>query len=91
MKLAAKRAGIMKRVSPHVFRHSFATHMLENGYNLPTVQRLLGHKDIRTTEIYTHVMQRGTEGINSPLDKTEVESIPPINRGWGDQRPDILH
>ena len=91
VRLAAKRAGISKRVSPHVFRHSFATHMLENGYNLPTVQRLLGHKDIRTTQVYVHVMQRGTEGICSPLDKTDIKSIPPINRGWEDQRPEIVH
>ena len=91
VKLAAKRAGIPKRVSPHVFRHSFATHMLENGYNLPTVQRLLGHKDIRTTEIYTHVMQQGTEGIHSPLDKIDVLNIPSVNRGWEDNRPGIIH
>ena len=91
VRLAAKRAGITKRVSPHLFRHSFATHMLENGYNLPTVQRLLGHKDIRTTEIYTHVMQRGTEGIYSPLDKTDIVTSPPINREWEDQRAEVIH
>jgi len=91
VKLAAKRAGITKRVSPHVFRHSFATHMLENGYNLPTVQRLLGHADIRTTQVYIHVMQKGTEGICSPLDKPDITSIPQINRGWEDSRPDIIH
>ena len=91
VKLAAKRAGISKRVSPHVFRHSFATHMLENGYNLPTVQRLLGHENIRTTETYIHVMQRGTEGICSPLDKVDIQNIPSVNRGWEDQRQGIVH
>ena len=91
VKLAPKRAGLTKRVSPHVFRHSFATHMLENGYSLPTVQCLLGHKDIRTTEIYIHVMQNGTEGIYSPLDKTDIANIPSVNRGWEDQRQEIVH
>ena len=91
VKLSAKRAEITKRVSPHVFRHSFATHMLENGYNLPTVQRLLGHKDIRTTEIYIHVMQKGTKGICSPLDNVDISSIPPVNRWWKDQGSELIH
>ena len=68
MSQAAKQATIVKPVDPHTFRHSFATHLLENGDDIRTVQDLLGHKDVKTAMINTHALQRGGLAVGSPLD-----------------------
>ena len=69
VKRAATEAGIVKPVSPHVLRHSFATHLLQSGYDIRTAQELLGHSDVSTTMIYTHVLNRGGKVVVSPLDQ----------------------
>jgi len=68
-KTAVKNAGITKQASVHTLRHSFATHLLENGYDIRTIQELLGHKSIQTTMIYTHVATKNILGVRSPLDE----------------------
>ncbi len=71
VRAAAMKAGIEKRVGCHTFRHSFATHLLEDGYDIRTIQELLGHKDVSTTMIYTHVLNRGGRCVRSPADNIE--------------------
>lgn len=73
IKTAVNRAGITKRVTTHTFRHSFATHLLENGVNIRVVQELMGHADVKTTEIYTHVMAKDINAVVSPLDSLSTQ------------------
>ncbi|HWP37176.1 MAG TPA: tyrosine-type recombinase/integrase [Gemmatimonadales bacterium] len=80
---AARRAGITKRVGPHVMRHSFATQLLADEYDIRTVQQLLGHRGVSTTMVYTHVLQRGGLGVRSPADRFGVASGPAGGRASG--------
>lgn len=73
IKSAARKAGLTKRISAHTLRHSFATHLLQRGTDIRTIQALLGHKDVSTTMIYTHVLQQGGQGVLSPLDDLDFD------------------
>lgn len=87
VKEAVISAGVVRRASCHTFRHSFATHLLESGYDIRTVQELLGHRDVKTTMVYTHVLNQGPKGVRSPMDEisggsyTDRHKCKPLGKG----------
>lgn len=84
---AAKRAGIKKRVSPHTLRHSWATHLLESGADLPTIQTLMGHADLRATSVYLHVSQRHLNAFANPVEALSTSKLDTVKRSRRNQKP----
>ena len=90
VKRAARAAAVVKPVSCHTLRHSFATHLLERGYDIRTVQELLGHSDVSTTMVYTHVMNKGARAVRSPLDRLEEPRVGEYGGERGIRTPGTL-
>ena len=84
---AAKSAGIKKRVSPHTLRHCFATHLLENGTDLCTIQMLLGHVDLETTSVYLHVSRRHLQAVVNPVETLSISKLDTVKRSRRNQKP----
>jgi site-specific recombinase XerD len=84
---AAKRAGIKKRVSPHTLRHSWATHLLENGADLRAIQMLLGHVDLETTTIYLHLSRRHLQAVVNPVETMSISRVDTVKRSRKKQKP----
>ena len=84
VKQAAERAGIRKNVHPHTMRHSFATHLLENGHDIRVIQKLLGHVDIKTTQMYTHLSREFLRNVTSPLDASNLSGDD--REPWGQEK-----
>jgi integrase/recombinase XerD len=84
---AARSAGISKRVSPHTLRHCFATHLLENGADLCTIQMLLGHVDLETTSVYLHVSRRHLQAVVNPVETLSISKLDIVKRSRKNQKP----